>query len=116
MASDTDANDISDTDTRFHEDHEWEAQRDNFLQFYKDQKMTLKAATQSMIDCYGFYATPRQWERKISSWGVKKYTSRSERMHTIETSEGSHGAPWAIPRVDQALARDRVQPAREVPA
>jgi hypothetical protein len=85
MASDTDANDISDTDTRFHEDHEWEAQRDNFLQFYKDQKMTLKAATQSMIDCYGFYATPRQWERKISSWGVKKYTSRSERMHQIES-------------------------------
>jgi hypothetical protein len=67
-----------------HEDQEWDAQRDNFLRYYKDEKKTLKAATQCMIANHNFYATPRQWERKISSWGITKYTPRAERMQQIE--------------------------------
>lgn len=83
MASD---NELSgELEAQYHEEHEWDAQRDNFARYYKDERKTLKAATQCMIDNHGFHATPRQWERKISAWNITKYTPRSERMQQIES-------------------------------
>ncbi|ETN46791.1 uncharacterized protein HMPREF1541_00980 [Cyphellophora europaea CBS 101466] len=75
---------LGEIDPKQHEDYEWEAQRENFLRYYKDENRTLKQATQCMVDNHGFYATPRQWERKISLWKINKYTPRSERIQQIE--------------------------------
>ena len=82
MASD---NELQNDEPRLHDEHEWDAQRDNFIHYYKNEKRTLKDATQCMITNHGFHATPRQWERKISAWGITKYTPRLERMHQIES-------------------------------
>lgn len=83
MASDRDS--THEADYGRHEDYEWDAQRDNFVRYYKDENKTLKEATLCMIENHAFYATPRQWERKMSAWGVSKYTPRSERMHQIQS-------------------------------
>ena len=87
MASDKES--TNEAESKHHEDHEWEAQRDNFIRYYKDENKTLKEATQCMIDYHGFYATPRQWERKMSGWRIVKYTPRSERMLQIESQAAS---------------------------
>lgn len=83
MASDKES--TNEADLKHHEEHEWEAQRENFIRYYKDENKTLKEATQCMVDYHGFHATPRQWERKMSAWRVVKYTPRSERMLQIES-------------------------------
>lgn len=67
-----------------HDDEEWEEQRENFTLYYKTQNNTLRKSTELMIENHGFYATQRQWERRIAHWGLQKYTSRQARMEAIE--------------------------------
>jgi hypothetical protein len=70
--------------TIHHEDHEWEAQRETFTQYYKVENKTLKDAAKCMADNHSFYATPRQWERKVKAWGLEKYATRQDRLRQIE--------------------------------
>jgi Clr5 domain len=69
--------------TVHHEEYEWEAQRENFIMYYKTENRTLKDSAQCMIENHGFHATPRQWERKVKVWSLEKYTSRNSRLRQI---------------------------------
>ena len=74
----------SDDGSNHHEEWEWENQRENFTVYYKTENKTLKDAARCMSDFHGFYATPRQWERKVKLWGLEKYTTRQARMQQLE--------------------------------
>lgn len=69
-----------------YEDYEWEAQRENFIRYCKDDNKTLQEVTQCMIDNHGFYATPGQWERKLRDWGVDLFLERSD-SDTIQVDD-----------------------------
>ena len=80
MADDASSN----SDNNQHDEDEWDAQKENFETLYITENRTLKDATQRMIDRHDFYATPRQWERRITVWGLNKYTTRRERLKQIQ--------------------------------
>ena len=70
--------------TVHHEDWEWESQRDNFIKYYKTENKTLKESARCMHEDHDFFATPRQWERRVKAWGLEKYTSRQDRLRQLE--------------------------------
>ena len=70
--------------TVHHEDWEWDSQRDNFTEYYKTENKTLKESARCMHERHGFFATPRQWERRVKAWGLEKYTSRQDRLRQLE--------------------------------
>lgn len=70
--------------TVHHEDWEWEDQRDNFTKYYKTENRTLKDSARCMHENHDFFATPRQWERRVKAWGLEKYTSRQDRLRQLE--------------------------------
>ena len=70
--------------TVHHEDWEWESQRDNFTKYYKAENKTLKDSARCMHENHNFFATPRQWERRVKAWGLEKYTSRQDRLRQLE--------------------------------
>ena len=80
MADDASSN----SDNNHHDEDEWDAQKENFETLYITENRTLRDATQRMIDQHDFYATPRQWERRITVWGLNKYTTRRERLKQIQ--------------------------------
>ncbi|KIV95889.1 hypothetical protein PV10_03490 [Exophiala mesophila] len=88
---------------RHHDEHEWEAQKENFYNCYIVQNMPRKKAVEFMKDQYGFDATPRQWERKIKQWRFFKYSSREERLQQI------NDAGQTVDQVSKPGRRPRAQ-------
>ena len=75
-----------------HTDAEWEAQKDNFTRLYISENMTLTEAARGMAEDHGFDSSPRQWERRVQKWGLKKYYSSRE--HRLRQSEAQRSSPF----------------------
>jgi hypothetical protein len=70
---------MADTD-KHHDEQEWEEQRQAFTKYYMTENKSLKEAASIMKEKHNFFATPRQWERRIKNWQLNKYVSRDQRL------------------------------------
>ena len=103
---------FADTD-KSHEDHEWEEQRDQFTYYYKTENRTLKDAANLMHTQHRFFATPRQWERRIKAWDLNKYTSRQQRLDQFK-AEGRELVDVANPsRRSRKFSASRLLPVKD---
>ncbi|CAI6336448.1 unnamed protein product [Periconia digitata] len=66
-----------------HPSHVWETQRHHFTRLYTDEKKKLVEVQRIMQDEYGFYATERQYKRKIKAWGLEKNSKATEKANAL---------------------------------
>ena len=93
-----------------HTEAEWEGQKESFRHLYMVMNLTRKEATAQMKELHNFYATPRQWERKIKQWGFSKYSSRDDRLSQIAQTGKSvyeFSRPDRHPRIRFDITDDR---------
>ena len=73
---------------RTYTEQQWELVKVPFTHYYIEKNLSLKESAKRMAEKHGFEATLRQWERRIApeKWNLTKYTSREERLQTIEAA------------------------------
>lgn len=84
-----------------HTDHEWEAQRADFTEYYVTQNMTLTGASQKMRTVHDFHASKRQWEKQCEVWEIRKYLRGEEHRRIIEANG------WTVEEIARPRARSR---------
>ncbi|KAH7420221.1 hypothetical protein BKA64DRAFT_700222 [Cadophora sp. MPI-SDFR-AT-0126] len=62
---------------------QWETLKPLIRRLYLDESMTRKAVTKHIVKECDFAPTKRQFNRKISEWGLEKNTKKAERLSVI---------------------------------
>ncbi|KAF4635915.1 hypothetical protein G7Y89_g2195 [Cudoniella acicularis] len=63
---------------------EWEAHREWFTDFYVGKDMKLPEVQKTMVSVHGFYATERQYKRKIKAWKLDKNIKEADMKIMLE--------------------------------
>ena len=87
----------------------WDSHRAIFTKVYRSEGRTLKDVKSIMATRYGFIATERMYKKRVSDWGLRKYSRRGMRRTSSNDSttqrpiaQGSPGPTRGSPRRSSA--------------
>src|SRR2546423_3393052 len=82
----------------------WDNMRALITDLYIGRNMTLLQTAKTMEERHGFRATPRQLERRINNWGLRKYTKRRDPRQSMRAHVTAAGSKSPSPDSGNALS------------